>query len=106
MIFDVAQLLTGLVGAWRNAKTAHAWMRLTFSMVFSATVAYYGTAGAAILAGRSELEASGAGYVAVAASLLGLFLRSNLTRKMSISVPGAVMKELHDSSTLSYVEKN
>ena len=102
---DLGQFVVSIVAAWSDAKTAHAWMRLVFSMIFSGVIAYYGAAGAALISGTSELLAKGYGYLAVAVSLLSVFVASPLTRGMMISIPQSVVKRLHEQAAQTTIRR-
>jgi hypothetical protein len=88
----VAQLIAG----YREAKILQQWLRLVGSMVFSAIISYFGVAGLSLRMDESMLLARGAGYLAVAVSVLSLFCASPLTRGMMVSVPQSVVKKMHE----------
>ena len=94
-MFDPASLVVTIFAAWKEAKRAHQWGRLLFGMLFSGTIGFLGTAGGSLAAGTEPWIAIGHGMMAAATVLLGLFVASPLTRKMSISVPKEVVEKLH-----------
>ena len=104
-MFDLASLITGFWGEWKKAKRARAWCRLLFGMLFSGTIGFLGTAGGSLAVGTEPWIAIGHGMIASATVLLGLFVASPLTRKMSISVPKEVVEELHKGN-LTDIHRN
>ncbi len=92
---DIGSAVVKFFAEWKKAKRAHQWGRLLFSMAFSGTVSFYGVAGAARIAGQPEVIADGAGMVSVAVFLLSLFVRSDLTKGMTISIPSEIAGKMH-----------
>ena len=64
------------------------WSRLIFTMGFSGLVSFLATCGGALTAHRPSLEAIGAGMCSAAVMMTVLFRRSELTKGMTVALPG------------------
>lgn len=66
------------------------WLKLLFSLSFSATVAFLFVAGTVMLKTGSALIGVATGMISAAICMLGVFQSSKLTRGLLVVVPKAV----------------
>jgi hypothetical protein len=75
-----------------------AWMKLLFTMSFSAVVSFLFVCGTVLLSTRSVVIAVGTGMISAAVAMAELFRRSPLTKKLMVVLPAEEAKAEIDSN--------
>lgn len=109
----IASLITGFYGVHKKMRQRQAWFRLGMSIFVTAFISFTGTWGLTIVAlnerGVGDLTALLLGFawglIVMSASVVGLWLRSPLTKGMTIMVPRKIMEQEQDQDQ-TYVEKS
>jgi len=100
----IGNLITGFYGVHRRMRQRQAWFRLGMSIFATAFVSFTGTWGFTIVT-LSEQDADPQtalvlgfawGLIVMSASVVGLWLRSPLTKGMTIMVPRKIMEQEQD----------
>ena len=109
----ISSLITGFYGVHKKMRQRQAWFRLGMSIFVTAFVSFFGTWGLTIVA----LQEKGTdiwvslvlgfawGLIVMSASVVGLWLRSPLTKGMAIVVPRKIMEQEQDQDQ-TYLEKS
>jgi len=104
MLAAISSLITGFYGVHKKMRQRQAWFRLGMSIFATAFVSFTGTWGFTIVAlneqGVDPLMALLLGFawglIVMSASVVGLWLRSPLTKGMTIMVPRKIMEQERD----------
>lgn len=81
-----------------KASAMAEWMKLLFTMGFSAAVSFLFVCGSALALGQPAAFAIGSGMVMAAMAMVVLFRRSSLTKRLMVVLPEAeATKEIETS---------
>jgi hypothetical protein len=99
-------LATFILGKMKESAMA-LWLKLVFTMLFSATVSFLFTCGSVLLTTRSWTIAAGSGMIMASLAMTVLYRKSALTRGLTVVLPAAeAAKELDtDFQTISRGDK-
>lgn len=98
MIFDLGSMLVNLYGTIRKDRELQDWFRLILSSVFSGFIAFTGTWGAVLMAGKPAWFAFGSGLCACSTAVFTIMLRMKQGRSLMIAAPGSVVEQYQTTS--------
>ena len=113
MFGAIASLITGFYGVHKKMKQRQAWFRLGMSIFTTAFISFTGTWGFTIVTlheqGADDITALLLGFawglIIMSVSVVGLWLRSPLTKGMTLVVPRKIMEQEQDQDQTT-IEKS